>query len=337
MPSPSLAELLGIRHAIVLGGMTWVGRHALAAAVSEAGGLGVIGSGGMDADELRGEIRALRKLTDRPFGVNVPLIDVRAAGEGDAVEPLIEVVIGERVPVVVTAAGSARRYTERLHAAGARVVHVVPSPELAQKAEAAGVDAVVAESVEGGGHVRVDGLATFSLVPQVVDAVSIPVIAAGGIVDARGVAAALALGASGVQLGTRFVATVECCAHPAYKQALVEAGPDGAPIYCRDWHASRGLATPVVRRLIEMEREGRSTEELVAYRGRGRAKAGCLDGDVEQGLLPAGSGVGGVREVLTVAELVESLTRGAAEIAAALSEALSARRHDGPGSRKGAA
>lgn len=289
--------------------MSWVSRHGLAAAVSEAGGLGVIGAATMDPDELRGEIRALRALTERPFGVNVPLVLLRPDG-GDRVPDLIGVVLEEDVPVVITGAGSPRRFTQELKDAGRKVAHVVPSPKLAAKAQASGVDFVIAESTEGGGHVRVDGLATLSLIPQVVDAVPCPVVAAGGIADARGILAALALGACGVQMGTRFIATRECEAHAAYKREVEAAGPESAVIYSRRYHASRGLDTPLVRRLIELEDEGADLEQITALRGRHRAQLGCVEGGVEEGILPAGSGVGLVHDTPTVRELLEHLESG---------------------------
>ena len=318
MIRPSLTRLLGIEHPILQGGMTWVSRHALAAAVSEAGALGILGSGGMEPEELRSEMRALRGLTLRPFAVNVPLVDVRPNGDPGVVERMIEVAIDERAPVVVTGAGSPARFTTRLKAAGATVIHVVPSVDLARKAVDAGVDAVVAESSESGGHIRADGLATFSLVPQVVDAVEVPVVAAGGICDARGVAAALALGASGAQLGTLFVATIECNAHPLFKAALLAAESEGTAVYCRSHHASRALATPAVERLVEMESKGASSADLAAFRGRGRAREGCILGDLDGGILPAGAAVGLVREIRPAGEVVRDLARGFAEALASM-------------------
>jgi len=320
MRSTPLTALLGIEHPILQGGMTWVSRSELAAAVSEAGAMGVIGSGGMEPEELREEIRKLRARTARTFGVNVPLVNVRPDGDEGIVDRLVDVVLEEQVPVVVTGAGSPRRYTADLRAAGARVLHVVPSVALARKCEEAGVDAVIAESAEAGGHIRADGLSSFALIPQIVDAVSIPVIAAGGIADARGVAAALALGATGVQLGTRFIATRECNAHAAFKRALLEASPEGTAVYCRDFHASRALLTPAVQQLLEMERAGHTTEELIRFRGRGRAQGGCLAGDVEAGILPAGAAAGLVRSVRTVAEVVGELAEGAQSILEALAD-----------------
>jgi len=318
MPVDRLTRLLGIELPIIQAGMTWVSRHELAAAVSRAGALGVIGSGGMDPDELRGEIRALRRRCSQPFAVNVPLLNVRPDGDDTIVERLMRVVLEERVPIAITSAGTPRTYTARLQDAGAVVLHVVPTVALARKARDAGVDALVAEGFESGGHVRSDGLSTFALVPQVVDAVSLPVVAAGGIADARGVAAALALGADGVQIGTRFIATNECNAHRHFKQALVHADSEGTAVYSRAWHTSRALATPLVKRLVEMEQAGASSEEIRAVRGRDRARRGCIEGDLQEGILPAGAGVGLVHEVLPAAEVVQELARGCEQVLAAL-------------------
>lgn len=301
-----LSRLLNIRVPLLQGGMSWVSRHGLASAVSEAGALGVLGAATMEPEELRAEIVAVRERTERPFGVNIPLVCVRPDGS-DVVEALIEVAIDELVPVVITGAGSAARFTEVLQGAGSTVLHVVPSPALARKAYDAGVDAVIAESYEAGGHVREGGLATFSLVPQVVDAVPCPVVAAGGISDARGVLAAFGLGAHGVQMGTRFIATSECEAHRSYKQAVLDAAAEDGVVYSRAYHASRGLATPIVRAIIELEARGADVAEVRALRGRHRARVGCVEGDLDEGICPAGSAVGMVCEIVSAGKLVEQL------------------------------
>lgn len=328
MSLPTLTELLDVRFPVLQGGMTWVGRHALAAAISRAGALGVIGAGGLDPEELRDEIRALRELTDASFGVNLPLVPVRPDRDASVTDLLAKVLLEEQVQVVATGGGSPRRFTPMLKEAGATVMHVSPSVGLAVKCEAAGVDIVIAESAEAGGHIRADGLSTFALVPQVVDAVDVPVVAAGGISDARGAAAAMALGAKGVQLGTRFVATTECNAHAAYKDAIVSADSEGSAVYCRGHHASRAVATPVVRKLVEMEGQGASVEELAAYRGRTRARAGCLDGDIEEGLLPAGAAVGLVRSVPSAEQVVEEIVNGYEDVLAALAGVMGASRRE---------
>lgn len=313
--SNELLTQLGITLPILQGGMAWVSGSRLASAVSAAGGLGVLGSATMDPPELREEIRAVKRQTRGAFGVNLPLIRLRADGE-DRLEELVQVILSEEVPVVITGAGSPSRYTAVLKQAGCTVGHVVPSPRLACKARDAGVDFVIAESSEAGGHVRPGGLATLSLIPQVVDAVPLPVVAAGGICDGRGVAAALALGAAAVQLGTRFVATRECEAHPAFKESLVRAGAEEAVLYGPPGQVSRGLANAAVRHMVELEQAGATAEELRAVRGTDRARRGCVEGEVDEGILPSGSGVGLVRGLPTVAELLDELmshARGRAE------------------------
>ena len=309
MNSP-LLDLLGIRYPVVQGGMAWVSGSKLATAVSCAGGLGVLGAATMDPEELAEEIRRVRSQTAASFGVNLPLIGLRADG-GERVGDLVEVILSEDVPVVITGAGSPARWTRVFKDAGRVVGHVIPSPRMASKANDSGVDFVVAESTEAGGHIRAGGLATMSLVPQVVDAVPIPVVAAGGIADGRGVAAALTLGASAVQLGTRFVATQECEAHAAFKAGLVRAEGEDAVLYGPPGFLSRGLNTPPVRRMVEMAEEGASSDELRRVRGTDRARRGCVDGEVEQGILPSGSGVGLVRGLPTVSELIEQLMHDA--------------------------
>jgi len=318
MPFDRLTNLLDVRYPIVQGGMAWVSRHELAAAVSEAGALGVIGSGGMDAAELLTEIRALRSQTSRSFAVNVPLVNVRPDHDDSIVGQLIEVALDEQVPIVITSGGSPKRFTRELKEAGVTVIHVVPSARLALKCQDAGVDAIVAEGFDAGGHLQRHGLSTFSLVPQVVDAVSLPVIAAGGVSDARGIAAALALGADGVQLGTRFIATSECNAHAHYKGALLAADSEGTAVYCNAWHPSRALKNPIVERMVAMDEEGHDIDEIRALRGRTRARAGCIEGDVEEGILPAGAAAGLVHEVRSAAEVVADLVRDYEHLLAAL-------------------
>lgn len=306
----TITDMLQVDVPLIQGGMAWVSGHSLAAAVSEAGALGVIGAACMDDVELREEIRALRKLTNRPFAVNVPLINVRPDSADDAAAHLMKVVLEEGVAIVITSAGSPSVWTNRIHETGARVLHVVPSPVLARKCEAAGVDAIIAEGNEAGGHIHAQGLSTFTLVPQVVDSVSIPVVAAGGIADHRGVAAAQALGASGVQVGTRFICTIECNAHEAFKQSILEAGSGGTGIYSPRLHASRALKTPAVITMINMEQDGATIEELRDFRGRDRARLGCVLGDTQEGILPSGSGVGLVNEIMSAGSVVHELARG---------------------------
>lgn len=309
-----LLQILQVDVPLIQGGMTWVSRHELAAAVSEAGGLGVIGAGGMDARELREEIQLMKGLTDRSFGVNVPLINVKPGSGKDGPTTLMEATLEEGVPVVITAAGSPSVWTHRIHETGAAVLHVVPSREFAIKCEDAGVDVIVAEGLDAGGHVSVGGPSTASLIPQVVESVLIPVVAAGGIADARGVADAMALGAHGVQVGTRFICTLECNAHEAFKRALLDAGSDGTGVYSIQRHASRALRTPAVQTMIDMDESGATSEEVLVFRGRDRAYQGCVLGNIEDGILPAGTGVGLVQEVMPAGEVVRELARGLAQL-----------------------
>ena len=295
-----VTKLLGITYPIVQGGMIWVSGWRLAAAVSEAGGLGIIGAGSMDDQLLAQHIRRLRRATQRPFGVNVPVGGRHAPDH-------IRVCLELGVPVLFTSAGDPKKHTRQLQGAGAIVAHVVPSARLAVKAQDAGCDAIVAEGTEAGGHNGFDQITTMNLVPQVVDAVSVPVIAAGGIADGRGVAAAIALGAEGAQLGTRFAATRESSASQPYKEAVVRAGEADTRLYLCDLMPTRALTNAYVERAIEAERRGAKREELVAIRGKGRARRGIFDGDLVEGELEAGQAAGRIGELPAVSELMVRL------------------------------
>ncbi len=286
--------------------MNWLSGAELAAAVSAAGGLGVIHplvalKPREDSTEnLRRHILRAGELTDKPFGVNIPL-DRPTSGDW------IALTIAERVPVAVTSAGSPATYTAMLKEAGIKVLHVVASVRHARSAEAQGVDVVIAEGYEAGGHNGADELPTFVLVPQVVDAVKIPVLAAGGIADARGLVAALALGAEGVQMGTRFMATHECAAHPRVKEALVRAGDTDTVISFKSLGSpARGLKTPATQRFIDMENAGASPQEL-REAGRGSQRLAALDGDMEKGALSCGQIVGMVTEVTGAGDVVRGI------------------------------
>lgn len=305
-----VTRLLGTRWPIVQGGMAWISRARLVAAVSEAGGLGVLCGATLRPHELVDELRKVRAATSRPFAVNVSLTPVHPEADAKTATTLCDLALDEGVRIFITSAGSPAVLTDKLKKRGAVVVHVVPSARLAKKAESAGVDAVVAEGYEAGGHVGHDEHTSVVLWPSVVRAVNIPVIAAGGIVDGAGMAAAFAMGAAGVQLGTRFIATVECEAHDSFKERLVHAGETPTAVYCKTTHPGRALKTPVVERLLEMERQGASGEELQQVRGRGRARAGCIDGDVTEGILPCGAAAGLVPQVAPVAEVMRELVEG---------------------------
>ncbi len=302
MMKTRMTELLAIRHPIALGGMAGVTDAAMAAAVSEAGGLGTIAAARESASSLRSEIRRLKDLTDRPFAVNVPLMLTKASD-------LIDVIIGEKVPAVVTAAGNPAEFAGVLKEEGIIVLHVVPSVDLARRAESAGVDAVIAEGLESGGFASPYEIGTIALIPQVADAVKIPVIAAGGIADARGLAACLLLGAEGASIGTAFLATYECRRiGTAWRRQVLNGLDTSTKI------VARGLMP--VRLLVN-----RSSQELEQILAAGGSKKEIQDfifsadwmGD-EDGPFPAGQGLGLIHAMQTARQLIESLVFGAEEL-----------------------
>ena len=295
-----ITELLGIRYPILLGGMAHVGNARLAAAVSEAGGLGVLGSATMEPEQLAAAIDEVRSLTDRPFGANISLV-VKSSDEE------IAVAIERRVPAVVVSGGSARRHTQRLKDGGVRVLHVTPTAALAEKAQAAGVDAVVIEGAEAGGHLGHDELPLSALIPLTRQIVDVPVVAAGGVVCGRGLASALALGADGVQIGTLFIACEESPAHQRYKELLIEAGEQDPVVYGRLENPARGLRTTAVQRLLELDRSGASPEEIDRVRGLGRVHLAAIGGDEHEGIFPAGVGAARIDAVRPAAEIVRQM------------------------------
>lgn len=307
MKRTRLCRLLGIEYPIIQGGMTWIANAELAAAVSNAGGLGLISpNAGMDSrgdqvKNLKQQLAIAQGLTSKPFGVNLPISD------NAQIEDLVATVINERVKVAVMAAGNPALYTGRLKEAGVTVLHVVAAVRQAQNAEKRGVDAVIAEGYEAGGHNGRDELTTFTLVPQVADAVSIPVVAAGGIADARGVVAAFALGADGVQMGTRFVATKECIAHQNFKEAIVKANDVDTVITARKLGPTRVLKNEVANKLLEMEAAGASVEELLTFIGSGRTRDGQVEGDLVKGQAYCGSVAGMIKEIKSVAEVIKDI------------------------------
>jgi len=300
-----LCELLGIRYPILQGGMAWIATAELSAAVSEAGGLGILGGGNAPPDYVRDQIHRTRQLTDKPFGVNIPLFS-------PYVDEVVEVCIEEGVPVVATGAGNPALIMPRLKEAGVKVIPVVASVALARRVEQMGADAIVAEGMESGGHIG--DVATFPLIPQVVDAVKIPVIAAGGIGDGRGLVAALALGAMGVQMGTRFICTTECIAHDNYKQALVRARDRSTMTTGHSiGHPVRALRNPMTRKFQELERKGVTEEEIIEF-GTGKLRLAVEKGDMKQGSVMAGQICGLIHEVLPVRELIEGMIAQAQEV-----------------------
>jgi enoyl-[acyl-carrier protein] reductase II len=307
MKKTRLCNVLGIEYPIIQGGMVWIANAELAAAVSDAGGLGLISpTGGMSrngdqVDNLKRQIHIARGLTSKPFGANLPIL------HNPQIEGLIAAAIDEGVEVVVTAAGSPGLYTDRLKEAGIKVLHLVASVRHAQSAEKRGVDGVIAEGCEAGGHNGMDEISTFALIPQVVDAVGIPVVAAGGIADARGVVAALALGADGVQMGTRFVATHECIAHPKFKEAIIQANDNDTIITGRKLGPIRILKNELAATIVEMEGAGASVEELIAFIGSGRSRTGQLEGDLANGETYCGSIAGMIKEIKGAGEVIRSI------------------------------
>ena len=297
-----ITELLGIQYPIIQGGMAWVAEHHLAAAVSEAGGLGLIGAANAPAEWVREQIRAAKNLTEQPFGVNIMLMSPYA-------DEVAQVVAEEGVKVVTTGAGSPEKYMERWKQSGIRVIPVVASVALAKRMERCGADAVVAEGCESGGHVGES--TTMALVPQVVDAVKIPVIAAGGIADGRGIAAAFMLGAKAVQMGTRFIATKEAQVHESYKNQVLRAKDIDTRVTGRSTgHPVRALRNEMTKRYLELEQEGAPFEELEQLTLGGLRRA-VVEGDVRMGSMMAGQCAGLVREILPCSELVPKLMQEA--------------------------
>lgn len=301
----SICRILGIKYPILQGGMAWVATAELAAAVSNAGGLGIIGAGNAPGDYVRSEIRKAKKLTDKPFGVNIMLLS-------PFVDEVTDAAYEERVPVITTGAGNPGKYIERFKKIGTKIIPVVPAVALAKKMEQEGVDAVIAEGTESGGHIG--ELTTMALVPQVVDAVKIPVIAAGGIADGRGLVSALALGAQGVQMGTIFVCASECTAHDNYKKAIIKAGDRGTVVTGKvTGHPVRIIKNKLAREFDKLEKVSASVEEFEKL-GSGRLRAAVVDGDADYGSVMAGQIAGLVKEIKPAKVIIEDIINEANEI-----------------------
>lgn len=295
-----VSDILGIRYPILQAGMIWASGHRLAAACAEAGILGTIGSASMKPDFLRVQIRKARALTAQSLAVNIPML------RGDAAE-LLAVSLEEGIRIVITSAGNPAILGPRIREAGATWVHVVPSVKHGRKAEDAGAHIVIGEGTEAGGHNGVDEITTFTLVPQLADALSVPVAAAGGIADGRGFLAALALGAEGISVGTRFAATPESSAHENYKEAVVRAGDSATALFAKRIAPVRAIINPFVQRVREAEARCVPREELLEVYGRSASRRGILEGDLEDGELEAGQSSGLVHEILPAAEVVRRL------------------------------
>jgi len=297
-----ITELFGIEHPIIQAGMIWCSGWELASAVSNAGGLGLLGSGSMYPDILREEIRKTKAATDKPFGVNLPLLYPQIADH-------ISIIIEEGVKIVFSSAGNPKTYTPVFKEQGIQVVHVVSSAKFALKAQEAGCDAVVAEGFEAGGHNGREETTTLCLIPGVVDAVGIPVIAAGGIFDGRTMAAAMALGASGVQVGSRFVASNEASAHQAFKETVIQTPEGGTQLTLKELTPVRLIKNPFFASVEASYLRGATVEELKELLGRGRAKKGMFEGDLTEGELEIGQAAAHLREILPAAQIVDSMMR----------------------------
>jgi len=300
-----LTELVGIKYPIFQGGMAWIADHKLAAAVSNAGGLGIIAAANAPSNVILEEIRACQKLTNQPFAVNIMLLS-------DNVDEIAQMVIDEGVKVVTTGAGNPGKYMEKWKQAGIVVIPVVASTALAKIMERGGADAIIAEGCEAGGHIG--ELTTMALIPQIVDCVSIPVIAAGGVADSRGVVAAFALGADAIQVGTRFLVAKECRAHSNYKEKVLKAKDIETDVTGRTTgHPVRSLRNKLTRQYIKMEKDGATMEELEAM-GAGTLRRAVIDGDVVMGSVMAGQVAGLVNKEQTCHEIIQELFSGVAEV-----------------------
>ncbi|MBN2538705.1 MAG: DUF561 domain-containing protein [Deltaproteobacteria bacterium] len=299
-----VTKILGIKYPIIKGGMVWVSNAELTAAVSNAGGLGVMGIGAMDTQILNTELDKLLSLTDKPFGISFPLIR-------PDYEEMIGAALDKGVRVVVTSAGNPAKTYKMLESAGVVMIHVIANVKMAQKVQDLGYHMVVAEGFEAGGHDGKDEITTFALIPQVVDAVDIPVIAAGGIADARGMIAAFALGAEGIQMGTRFAATKESPVHENFKQAIISALDTDTTITGRKLNDPvRVIKNKLSQEILDAEAAGASPEDILDLIGPGRTQMASLDGDVKDGSVMSGQIAGMIKEIKSVQEVFDELLSG---------------------------
>jgi len=294
----SVCEILDIQYPIILGGMVWVGRSELAAAVSAAGGLGLIGAGGMSIEEIESECEKIREKTDKPFGINIPLLRPDA-------EDMINAAAAHGASVISTSSGSPKKFTPMIKGKGLKVIHVVSGVKFAKKCQEAGVDVIVAEGFEAGGHNGFDEITTMALTPQVVRAVNTPVVSAGGIADGHGFVAALALGAEGVQIGTRFMATHESAAHTNVKEAVVQLEDSGTCVTGRTTVGpTRSIKNQLTQMIIQEEVKGTPPEKLFEIIGGGRSLSACVEGDCVEGSVYCGQIGGAIRSIKSVQEVM---------------------------------
>ncbi len=295
-----ICQLFGIRYPVIQGGMVWCAGWRLASAVSNHGGLGLLGAGSMHPETLEEHIRKTKAATDKPFGVNIPLFYPE-------MERILKIIVNEKVKIVFTSAGSPKKYTSFFHDHGITVAHVIASAQFAVKCEEAGVDAVVAEGFEAGGHNGRDETTTLALIPSVRRATSLPLMAAGGIASGRAILAAMALGAEGVQIGSRFAAAEESSAHPAFKKMVVQSGEGDTFLSLKKLSPVRLLKNRFFDQVQEAEKRGASTEELQTLLGRGRAKKGMFEGDLDEGELEIGQVASLIDSVQPVEEIMKKL------------------------------
>lgn len=295
-----ITELFGIQYPVIAGGMVWCSGWRLAAAVSNAGGLGLLGAGSMHPETLIEHIDKMNVATDKPWGINIPLMYPE-------IDRLIEIIIEKGVKIVFTSAGSPKKYTARFHEAGIKVAHVVSSSKFAKKCEEAGVDAVVAEGFEAGGHNGREETTTLALIPQVRDAISLPLIAAGGIGSGKAMLAAMALGAEGVQIGTLFAVSEESSASDAFKQLCVDLGEDGTMLALKKISPTRLIKNELFAKIAEAESRGAEADELRELLGRAASKRGIFEGDLEHGELEIGQIASTIKEVKPVAQIMHEL------------------------------
>ena len=295
-------ELFGIKYPIIQGGMIWCSGWELASAVSNAGGLGLIGSGSMYPDVLRKHIKKCKAATDKPFGVNIPLLY-------PDIEAHVNIIIEEGVRIVFTSAGSPKKYTARFQEHGIKVVHVIANKKFALKCVEAGVDAIVAEGFEAGGHNGAEEITTMCLVPMIANAIAIPLIAAGGVGSGKAMLAAMVLGADGVQIGSRFIASEECSAHVNFKNKVVNADEGETDLTLKELTAVRMMKNEFYQKIQTAYTNGASTDELKELLGRGRAKKGMFEGDLAEGELEVGQVSAMINEIMPVAEIVKEMMR----------------------------
>lgn len=295
-----ITNLFKVQYPLIQAGMIWNSGWKLASAVSNAGGLGIIGAGSMYPDVLQEHITKCKRATSKPFGVNIPMLYPN-------IDEIIEIVIKEKIPIVCTSAGNPKIYTSRLKQHGITVVHVVSSVKFALKAQDAGVDAVVAEGFEAGGHNGRDETTTFTLIPMVKQHIQIPLIAAGGIADGKGMLAAMILGADGVQIGSRFVASYESSAHQDFKQEVVKAKEGDTLLTLKELAPVRLLKNKFFDQLMELYKTNPSKEQLTQLLGRARAKRGMFEGDLEEGELEIGQVAGLIHQIKPAAQIVKEI------------------------------